>query len=301
MDYGPVTPAPTGSDTVGDPGLPRLPPEQVAALREKERAENFPVALRVLPRALRRDLGALYDVARVIDDLGDEAEGDRTAALLRFRADLARAWDGEPEEPVLKALVPTIRERDLDREPFDRLVQANLQDQRVKRYATQAELARYCTLSADPVGRIVLRIFGVRSAEAERLSDRVCTALQLIEHCQDVAEDRRAGRVYLPQEDLAAYGATEADLDAPHANEAVRRTVAAQVRKALDQLTEGAALVGLLQGWARLAIAGYVAGGLATVDALRRADWDVLAGTPRPRKRDVLIHLSKLLLRGGRR
>jgi squalene synthase HpnC len=273
----------------------------VAALEEKKRAENFPVALRVLPRALRRDLSALYDVARVIDDLGDEFEGDRTAALLRFREDLARAWEGEPGEPVLRRLVPVIRDRELDKEPFDRLVRANLQDQRVIRYATQAELARYCTLSADPVGRIVLRLFGVRAPEAEHLSDLVCTALQLIEHCQDVAEDKRAGRIYLPQEDLTEFGVTEADLDADHANLAVRRAVAAQVGKALDQLTEGARLVRLLHGWARLAIAGYIAGGLATVDALRRANWDVLAATPRPRKRDVLIHVSKLLLRGGRR
>jgi squalene synthase HpnC len=270
-------------------------------IAEKKRAENFPVALRILPGALRRDLGALYDVARVIDDLGDESAGDRTVELLRFREDLGRAWQGDPEEPVLRRLVPTITARALEREPFDRLVRANLQDQEVTRYATQAELEAYCELSANPVGRIVLRIFGVRSAEAEQLSDVVCTALQLIEHCQDVAEDRRNGRVYLPLEDLEAFGVTDRDLDAPSANTAVRRTVAAQTHKALDQLTDGSALVGRLRGWARLAIAGYIAGGLATVDALRRSGWDVLSATPRPRKQDVLTHLVQLLVRGGRR
>ena len=285
-----MTPAPSGSDTAGD-----------QVLAEKQRAENFPVALRVLPAALRQDLGALYDVARVIDDLGDEAAGDRTAALTRFREDLARAWEGEPTEPVLRRLVPVIRARGLDREPFDRLVRANLQDQVVTQYATQAELEQYCELSANPVGRIVLRIFGVRSAEAEKLSDLVCTALQLIEHCQDVAEDRGNGRIYLPREDLDRFGATETDLDAPHANVAVRRAVALQAGKALEQLTDGRALLGLLHGWARLAIAGYIAGGLATLDALRRSGWDVLAITPRPRKRDVLTHAATLLLRGGRR
>jgi squalene synthase HpnC len=300
-----MTRAPTGHDTVGDQVLRRLLPGRVVsatpALGDKKRAENFPVALRILPRALRRDLGALYDVARVIDDLGDESTGDRTAALLRFREDLGRAWDGQPDEPVLRRLVPTIRQRDLDPEPFDRLIRANLQDQKVTRYATQAELTAYCELSANPVGRIVLRIFGVRSAEAERLSDLVCTALQLIEHCQDVAEDHRAGRIYLPQEDLEAVGAVEADLDAPRASLPVRRAVATQTQKALDQLTEGTVLLRLLRGWARLAIAGYIAGGLATADALRRANWDVLSATPRPRKQDVLIHLVKLLARGGRR
>ncbi|HKS49898.1 MAG TPA: squalene synthase HpnC [Amycolatopsis sp.] len=270
-----------------------VPTGQARALAEKKRAENFPVALRILPKALRRDLGALYDVVRVIDDLGDESEGDRTAALLRFRDDLARAWDGRPAEPVLHRLVPTIRARGLELDPFDRLIQANLQDQKVTRYATQAELEDYCVLSANPVGRIVLRIFGVRSAEADRLSDRVCTALQLLEHCQDVAEDHRAGRIYLPQSDLAAHRVDERDLAG------VRPVVALQAKRAGDLLADGAVLVKHLRGWARLAIAGYVAGGLATADALRRANWEVLAGPPRPRRRDVLIHLVKLL--GGRR
>lgn len=300
-----MTTAPTGSDTASFATSGGSSPVRVAgadpALADKKRAENFPVALRILPVRLRRDLSALYDVARVIDDLGDEAEGDRTAGLVRFREDLRRAWEGTPSDPVLVRLVPVIRDRDLELEPFDRLVRANLRDQVVTRYSTQAELHDYCTLSADPVGRIVLRLFGVRSAAAEALSDRVCTALQLIEHCQDVAEDRRNGRIYLPAEDLVAYGVRESDLDATVANLAVRRAVAAQARKALDQLTEGARLVSLLRGWARLAVAGYIAGGLATVDALRRANWDPLAATPRPRKSGVLWHVCKLLVRGGRR
>ncbi|KAA9160381.1 squalene synthase HpnC [Amycolatopsis acidicola] len=299
-----MTPAPTGRDTAGRPVLHGFPPSRVvsppATLEEKKHAENFPVALRVLPAALRRDLGAVYNVVRVIDDLGDEAEGDRTVALRAFREDLERAWRGDPREPVLRALLPTIRARGLDREPFDRLVRANLQDQEVSRYPDQAALREYCALSADPVGRIVLRIFGVRSAEAERLSDLVCTALQLLEHCQDVAEDRWAGRVYLPQADLAGFGATEGDLDAVSTPPAVRHAVELQTRKALDLLDEGAALVGRLRGWARLAIGGYVAGGLATADALRRAEWDVLAVTPRPRKQDVLVHLVKLLTKRHR-
>jgi len=285
-----MAPAPPGPGTVGD-----------RELREKQQAENFPVALRILPRDLRDDLSAVYAVARVIDDLGDEATGsaaDRTAGLLRFQQDLERAFRGDPpHERVLRDLLPAIRRRDLELDTFNRLVRANLQDQRVARYATQAELEDYCVLSADPVGRIVLRVFGVRDAVAERLSDRVCTALQLIEHCQDVAEDRRNGRIYLPQADLAAFGAGEADLDAAATSRPVRLTVAAQTARALDLLTEGAPLLDRLHGWARLAVAGYIAGGLATLDALRRARWDVLAATPRPRKADVLAHLTVLLVR----
>lgn len=261
-------------------------------LRRQRHAENFPVALRLLPRRLRADLVAVYEVARVIDDLGDRSPGNRTALLAELSRDLARVWeDGRPEHPVLRALVPVARARGLDREPFERLVQANLLDQRVHRYATYTELRGYCTLSAEPIGRIVLAVFGVSDPAAARLSDRVCTALQLIEHWQDVAEDRRAGRVYLPQEDLTAFGVAQTELDGTVASPALRRLMAFQVTRAAELLDSGAPLLGLLRGWARPAVAGYLAGGRAAIDALRRADGDVLAGPPRPRRRDVLRHL----------
>jgi squalene synthase HpnC len=276
------------------PVAPQYPPEQV--LECKRRAENFPVALRVLPRKLRTDLIAVYGVVRVIDDLGDCAPGDRTALLEAFRADLASVWEtGRPQHLVLQQLVPTVVTRGLDREPFDRVVQANLLDQRVHRYATYGQLRDYCTLSADPIGRIVLALFGVGDPVAIELSDRVCTALQLIEHWQDIAEDRRAGRVYLPQEDLTAYRVVEADLDATVSSPALRALMAFEITRAAELLDSGAPLVRMLRGWARLAVAGYVAGGRAAVDALRRSisggTADILAGPPRPRRRDALRHL----------
>jgi squalene synthase HpnC len=281
-------------------------------LRAKERAENFPVALRVLPRRVRRHLVAVYDVVRVIDDLGDEATGDRTAQLEAFAQDLAQVWDGgergggwgigkEPQAEVLRRLVPTVRATGLPRELFDRMVAANLQDQRVREYPTYADLRQYCTLSADPVGRMVLGVFGVTSDTAGELSDRVCTALQLVEHWQDVAEDRAKGRVYLPKEDLIQYGVSPSDLDGGSATPALRRLMAFETERAAALLDSGAPLVGQLHGWARLAVAGYVAGGRAAVDALRRSGGEVLAGPPRARNRDVLRHLLRLLLTGGRR
>jgi squalene synthase HpnC len=280
-----------GSSTVGD-----------TQLRAKQRAENFPVALRVLPRRVRRHLVAVYDVVRVIDDLGDEAAGDRTAQLEAFAEDLARVWDGgAPQAAVLRRLVPTVRATGLPRELFDRMVAANLQDQRVSEYATYDELRAYCTLSADPVGRMVLHVFGVTSDTAGELSDRVCSALQLVEHWQDVAEDRRNGRVYLPKEDMAQYGVSPSDLDSATATAGLRRLMAFETERAAALLDSGAPLVGMVRGWARLAVAGYVAGGRAAVDALRRCRGEVLAGTPRTRRRDVLRHLPRLLLtRGGR-
>ncbi|MBV9012776.1 MAG: squalene synthase HpnC [Pseudonocardiales bacterium] len=290
---------------IPDPGVRTRDRE----LRRQRHAENFPVALRLLPRRLRADLIAVYEVVRVIDDLGDQAVGKRTALLGEFADDLATIWDGGPKNrcwpkhPVLARLAPVVAARGLDREPFARVIQANLVDQRVHRYASYAELRGYCTLSAEPIGRIVLAIFGVHNPVATELSDRVCTALQLIEHWQDVAEDRRAGRVYLPQEDLAAFGVAEAELDAPEngavSSPALRQLMLFQITRAAELLESGAPLVGLLRGWARLAVAGYLAGGRAALDALRRAHGEVLTGPPRPRRRDVLRHLGWVFFKGG--
>lgn len=287
--------APGSSASSATPGA------EEADLRAQRRAENFPVALRLLPRPVRADLVAVYNVARVIDDLGDEAEGDRAAQLRAFGADLATIWDGgRPTAPVLRQLAPTVAAKRLDQEPFQRLIEANLVDQRVHRYASYADLRGYCALSAHPVGRLVLGVFEVTDPVAVELSDRVCAALQLVEHWQDVAEDRRAGRIYLPAQDMARFGVTERDLDAASATAALRRLMVFQTDRAAELLDSGAGLVGLLRGWARLAVAGYLAGGRAAVDALRRVDGDVLGQVARARRRDVIRHLVRLLTRPGR-
>ncbi len=278
----------TAVDAVADhPGL----------LRQLEGQENFPVALRLLPRRLRADLRAVYDIARTIDDLGDEASGDRLALLDAFETDLRRAWTPtEPKLPVVQRLVPVVRAHDLSIDPFLRLVAANRLDQRQSSYPTWNDLRHYCTLSADPVGRIVLAVTDSVTIHRIELSDDVCTALQVLEHCQDVAEDRRRGRIYLPLEDLAAFDVTETDLAAKHTTPSVRRLVAREVERARELLGSGPVLVHNLRGSARLAVAGFVAGGLATADALRRADYDVLARDIAPRKRDVLRHAVRLLV-----
>lgn len=273
-----------------------------AALRAAERAENFPVAMRLLPARLRRHLLAVYDVARVIDDLGDRAPGDRTAALHAYRVDLARVFsDGQPVAPELRRLVPTVRECGLVATPFEDLLQANLVDQQVTRYASWEALQGYCRLSADPIGRLVLAIVYAcarrppPTAPMLTASDQVCRALQVLEHCQDVGEDAAAGRVYLPQQDLAAAGVTEADLQATVTTAALRSVVGRQVDRAAAQLADGTPLVRRLRGWGRVAVAGYLAGGLATVEALRRHDHDVLAIAVRPRRVDVVRHVAMLL------
>jgi squalene synthase HpnC len=268
--------------------------------------ENFPVALRVLPRAYRRHLTALYCFARLTDDLGDEArEPGQADTDLRLRlldelaADVDRIYaGGTPESPVMRAMADTVRECDVPARPLLDLIQANRQDQQVTRYRSFAELARYCELSANPVGQIVLYIFGAATPERMRLSDRICTALQLAEHWQDVAEDLGHGRIYLPAEDLEHYGCTEADLAERTAGPAVRKLMRFEVDRAAGLLDDGAPLVGTLRGAARLAVAGYVAGGRAALVAIRRQRYDVLAGTARPRKPRLVAELVKTYARG---
>jgi len=264
--------------------------------------ENFPVALRLLPGRYRQHLTAVYGFARSADDMGDEAPPDERLALLdELEADLGRLYQpgGEgPRLPVIQALVPAVAQCAIPAQPFLDLIQANRQDQVVTRYQTFDELLAYCRLSANPVGRIVLHVFGAATPARERLSDLVCTALQLAEHWQDVAEDLGAGRVYLPGEDLARHGVTEADLAAPSASPQVRALIAAEVRRAAGLLDQGAPIVGTLRGFARAAVAGYVAGGRAALAAITASGGDVLAATPRPRKRRVAAELIRAYLTG---
>jgi squalene synthase HpnC len=262
---------------------------QPTALADKLRKENFPVALRVLPRRFREHLKAVYGFARTVDDLGDESTSDRLANLDAYEKDLDLIWSGG--HPSDQKLAATVRALDLPAEPFHRLVEANRQDQRVSSYRTFDDLRAYCRLSADPVGRIVLRVFDVSSDARVVWSDAICTGLQLVEHWQDVAEDRRAGRIYLPADDMARFGVTPEDLDGTTTPDALRRLLAFETDRAAELFRQGTPLVRDLSGWARLAVGGFLAGGLATVDALRRADYDVLARTPRPSRAGVLRHL----------
>ena len=280
--------------------------------------ENFPVALKMLPARYRRHLTNLYFFARLTDDLGDEARdsqppgsqppggqqaGDVTTLRLKLLDELAADVDviyagGAPASPVMRAMATTVAECNVPAAPLHALIQANRQDQQVTRYATYADLAQYCELSANPVGQIVLYIFGVATAERIASSDSICTALQLAEHWQDVAEDLGNGRIYLPTEDLDRYGCTEADLAAPTAGPAVRELMIFEVSRASALLDEGAPLVGTLRGAARLAVAGYLAGGRAALAAIRAQQYDVLRGTPRPRKPRLAAELARAYVRG---
>jgi len=267
-----------------------------AAVMARAESENFPVASRVLPRRLRSHLLAIYGFARLVDELGDSAPGDRLGVLDWLEEELDRAYAGRAEHPLLVRLEPTLRECSLPREPFARLIEANRTDQRVSRYESWEELRGYCALSADPVGELVLCVFGLATPARITLSDSICTALQLAEHCQDVAEDFAAGRVYLPGEDLARFGASTSEIAALSAGEPLRQVLAFEVARARGLLRAGAPLIDDLHGRAKLAVAAFVAGGRSALKAIERAGFDVLAGPPRVTRAERLSALLQTLI-----
>lgn len=259
-----------------------LAPPDLATVMAQSQTENFPVASRLLGAREREHLLAIYGYARLIDDIGDVAAGDRGALLDWAELEVARLYDGECEHPIMRALAPTVRSCAIGRDPLLRLIEANRQDQVVTRYRDFDALLGYCQLSAAPVGELVLHVFDRATPDRIALSDRVCAGLQVVEHLQDVAEDRAQGRVYLPQADLERLGCPEADLDRPTASPALRATMALEAGRARELLDEGVALMRRLPLRPALAVAGFVAGGRAALDALDRADHDVLGARPRP-------------------
>jgi squalene synthase HpnC len=268
-----------------DGGISLLEPSKILAKAEHE---NFPVAARFLSRAEREQLLGIYGFARFVDDTGDLATGDRLAQLDAIEARLDACLRGAATDPLFARLAAAAAAIGATREPFVALIDANRQDQIVRRYATIAELESYCALSANPVGHLVLKVFGADTAATRALSDRVCTGLQLIEHLQDVGEDYAAGRVYLPGSDLAAFGVDESSLGSPSASDALRRLVAFECGRARDFLDEGLPLVARLSGRGALAVAGFVGGGQAQLEAIEQQGFDVLARAAKASKVAVL-------------
>ncbi|RFS82821.1 squalene synthase HpnC [Actinomadura spongiicola] len=265
--------------------------------------ENFPVAARLLPARHRAGLRAVYGFARLVDDIGDEAPPEQRSKLLDLvDDDLDRVFAGRtPNLPQLRRLAPVAHAHRIPEDPFRDLIRANRQDQVVHRYETFGDLLAYCALSAAPVGRVVLHLFRAHRPGLVAASDDVCTALQLIEHCQDAGEDYRDGRIYLPGEDLRRFGCAEDDLARPVTPTRLRGVLALEAGRARELLDRGAApLMAGLTGWARIAVAGYVAGGRATLSALERGGYDVLAHRLRPQRAGLLAGWARGLGRGRR-
>src|SRR5438067_9109133 len=250
----------------------------VASVARRARTENFPVASLLFPRRLRPHLRAVYGFARLVDILGDEVKGDRLAALDELEAEVDACYDGEPIWPVMRVLRPTIREFSLPREPFLRLIEANRIDQRTSEYATWEELREYCRHSADPVGRLVLGLLRLHhDPELVAASDDVCTGLQLVNYLQDVPRDLALGRIYLPREDRERFGVTR--LDAPSAE--LVALLEFEAARARGLLAGGRVLQERIRGRVGRAVGPFARGGLAALEALEVAGWDVFTQRPR--------------------
>jgi squalene synthase HpnC len=251
----------------------------VAAVARRARTENFPVASLLFPRRLRPHLRAVYGFARLVDILGDEIEDDRLAALDELEREVDSCYTGTPTWPVLRVLQPTIREFSLPREPFLRLIEANRMDQRIAEYGTWDELREYCRHSADPVGRLVLGLLRLdREPELVAASDDVCTGLQLVNFLQDVPRDLELGRIYLPAETRRRFGVRA--LDRPSAE--LTETLRFEAQRARGLLAGGGILQARIRGRVGRAVGLFARGGLAALEALEAADWDIFTQRPRP-------------------
>lgn len=247
------------------------------------RYENFPVAAGLLPRDLRRHLRAIYAYCRTVDDLGDEAPGtpaQRLRLLDVFEAELRACLEGRPASPLFRALRPTVERFSLPIEPFARLIEANRRDQRVSRYPDYAGLLDYCANSANPVGDLVLRCMEAHTPARAALSDAVCTALQLANFWQDVARDCAKGRIYIPQEDMARFGVSEAEIAGGKAVPAFRRLLAFEVERTRALFRTGLALPREIPGAAGTALLLFIRGGWGILRKIERAGFDTLSARP---------------------
>lgn len=255
--------------------------------------ENFTVISWCLPKTLRPHFASLYTYCRMTDDLGDEADGDRLALLDAWEAELRNCLAGERSRPVFVALGETIDRHDIAPEPFLRLIEANRMDQRKKRFGTYTELLDYCSYSATPVGRMVLAVLGYHDEERAALSDATCIGLQLANFWQDVSRDREQDRIYLPQEDLERFGVGEAAIFAGKDSDESRALIQFEVERARALFRKGRALEDHIDRRSRLDVRLFRLGGEAVLDAIERANYNVLSTRPRiPRTKKAWMALS---------
>jgi len=268
------------------------PELSLEAIDARAGGENFPIASLLAPPEARPHLRAVYGFARLVDTLGDEATGDRVRLLDELEGEL----DGPPRTALMQRLHASIKACRLPREPFARLIEANRIDQRKTRYETWPELREYCTYSAEPVGRLVLAVYGrVDDSGLTARSDAVCTGLQLVNFLQDPPRDLALGRVYLPQEDLRRFSIVEAELAGPQ-SERVASLLRFEADRARPLLERGFGLGAALGGRAGRSVALFARGGLAALDALERAGWDVFSSRPAPSRLTLARLVGRELL-----
>jgi squalene synthase HpnC len=258
----------------------------------KQQYENFSVVSFLLPKRLRADFGSVYAFCRWADDLGDETGDPRKSLelLAWWKRELRACYEGHPRHPVFVALQPTIQKHDIPAKPFEDLIDAFEQDQRVNRYQNWDQVVDYCTRSADPVGRLVLYLCGYRDAERQRLSDRTCTALQLVNFWQDVRRDiLERDRIYVPADVLAKHGLSH-DRMVAHVKGTTpfttdehvrfRAVIRELVQKTWPLFEEGRKLWPLIARDVRMTIQLFSLGGESVMRAIEKLDYGTIDVRP---------------------
>lgn len=255
--------------------------------------ENFPVASILLPKRLRPAVAAIYAFARSADDLADEGDmppQERLAALADYARQLDRIERDEPAtDPMFAALARVVAEYNLPVPALRDLLSAFSQDVVTPRYADFASLLDYCRRSANPVGLLMLHLYGAADARNVAQSDAICSALQLINFWQDVAIDWDKDRIYLPQEDMQRYGVTEHDIAEGRDSPAWRQLLAFEVQRARAMMLAGAPLALRLPGRIGWELRLVVQGGLRILEKIEAVDFDVYRRRPKLGKADWLL------------
>ena len=258
--------------------------------------ENFPVASFLLPRRLRKPVAAIYRFARAADDIADEgdlSDSERIVRLDEFSDELRRiAFHETPHSSLFKELADVIGQHTLPMPPFHDLLNAFKQDVIKKRYGNFDELQDYCQRSANPVGRLLLHLYGEASQVNIAYSDSICTALQLINFWQDVAKDWAIGRVYLPQDDLMRFGVTESQVADGRVDSNWHALMKFEVKRAREMMLAGKPLGSILTGRIGLEMRMIIAGGLRILDKLEAVDYDMFNKRPVLKWRDWVIMLA---------
>ena len=252
--------------------------------------ENFPVASILLPRRLVPAVEAIYAFARSADDIADEGDAlpaQRLAQLVRYEASLAAIGRGQPQsDPMFDRLARVIAQYKLPLQPFYDLLSAFKQDVGTSTYANFDLLLDYCARSANPVGLLMLSLYGAANGRNVADSNAICSALQLINFLQDVALDREKQRIYMPLDDLARFGVTAAQLDRAEANDAFRSLMKFEVNRARGLMLLGAPLARRLPGRIGWELRLVVQGGLRILARIEQADYDVFRRRPQLKAAD---------------
>jgi squalene synthase HpnC len=276
--------------------LPRAQAKAYCAQLARTHYENFSVATLLLPRRLLSHFHNIYAYCRWADDLGDETGGGpRALELLQWwREELLACYAGKPHHPVMIALRGTIERFAIPPKPFLELVQAFEQDQTVKRYETYEQLLGYCRYSANPVGHLVLYLCECYNDANARLSDAICTGLQLANFWQDVSRDLDIGRVYLPAEDRRRFGYADADLEARRFTPAFAELMRFEVDRARVLFERGMPLVAQVPADVQTDIELFARGGLGILQKIEAIGYNVWQARPVLRKWEKLTLLGRV-------